>query len=240
MSDLFKTDIDSAGVAVISWDMTGYPMNVLSVEALRTFEDIWRGFQADGDVKGIVVTSKRDAFIVGADINMLWDMRHSSAQEVYEQNQVLTKFFREIETASKPTVAAINGDALGGGFELALACRYRVMTDKDGAKLGLPEVMLGLLPGAGGTQRLSRILGPREALPYLTTGKNMRAEKALGFGVVHQIAAHDDLVKTAKAAILESNVPTKAPWDEKGFEFPGGPAHSRDWTQTFAGGGAML
>ncbi|MEO0399201.1 MAG: 3-hydroxyacyl-CoA dehydrogenase NAD-binding domain-containing protein [Pseudomonadota bacterium] len=240
MSKLLKSEVDSAGVAVITWDMTGYPMNVLSEEVLIEFEEMWRGLQADDAVKGIVVTSARDAFIVGADINMLWKMRHWPADQVFAQNQVLTRFFRDIETAPKPTVAAINGDALGGGFELALACRYRIMTDKDGAKLGLPEVMLGLLPGAGGTQRLSRILGPREALPYLTTGKNMRAEKALGFGVIHQIAAHGDLVKAAKTAILEGDVPAKAPWDEKGYEFPGAPAHSRDWTQTFAGGGAML
>ncbi|MEM9014513.1 MAG: 3-hydroxyacyl-CoA dehydrogenase NAD-binding domain-containing protein [Pseudomonadota bacterium] len=240
MSQLFKTETGADGIAVISWSMADYPMNVLSEEALREFETHWRAFQADDAVKGIVITSDRDAFIVGADINMLWDMRNAPAETVFDQNQVLTRFFREIETAKKPTVAAINGDALGGGFELALACRYRIMTDKDGAKLGLPEVMLGLLPGAGGTQRLPRILGPREALPYLTTGKNMRAEKALGFGVVHQIAPHDELLTTAKAAILENKVPAKAPWDEKGFAFPGGPAHSRDWTQTFAGAGAML
>ncbi len=240
MSGLIKSDIDSDGVATIVWDMQDYPMNVLSEESLRAFEAEWRAHQNNDDVKGVVITSAREAFIVGADINMLWRMRAWPAAEVFAQNQVLNRFFREIETAPKPTVAAINGDALGGGFELALACRYRVISDRDGIKLGLPEVMLGLLPGAGGTQRLGRILGPKEALPYLTTGKNMRAQKALGFGVVHDIAPADGLVAAAKKAILEGKVPAKAPWDEKGFRFPGGAPHSRDWTQTFAGGGSML
>ncbi|MEM9168872.1 MAG: 3-hydroxyacyl-CoA dehydrogenase NAD-binding domain-containing protein [Pseudomonadota bacterium] len=240
MSDLLKAEIDGSGVGVITWDMAGHSMNVLSEDVLRAFEAEWRKLQEDDRVKGVVVTSAREEFIVGADINLLWRMRNWSAEDVFAQNQVLTRFFREIETAAKPTVAAVNGDALGGGFELALACRYRIMTDKDGVKLGLPEVMLGLLPGAGGTQRLARLLGPREALQYLTTGKNMRAEKALGFGVVHQIAAHDDLLAAAKAAILEGKVPAKAPWDEKGYAFPGDPAHSREWTQVFAGGGSML
>ncbi|MEM8985200.1 MAG: 3-hydroxyacyl-CoA dehydrogenase NAD-binding domain-containing protein [Pseudomonadota bacterium] len=240
MADLLKTEIDSDGVAVITWDMQGYPMNVLSEEVLLAYEKEWRKLVEDDAVKGIIVTSARDEFIVGADINMLWRLRDSAPAEIFEQNQTLTRFFREIEITEKPTVAAVNGDALGGGLETALCCRYRVMTDKKGAKLGLPEVMLGLLPGAGGTQRLARIMGPRDCLPYLTTGKNMRADKALKFGVVHEVVAHDQLLAAAKAAILDGKVPAKAPWDEKGWTPPGGRIHGREWTETFAAGGTML
>ncbi|MEM1020624.1 MAG: 3-hydroxyacyl-CoA dehydrogenase NAD-binding domain-containing protein [Pseudomonadota bacterium] len=236
MTSLLTSSIDQDGIATITWDMAGHPMNVLSEAALEAFGEHWSKHAANDAVKGIVVTSARKEFIVGADINMLWKMRSYDAATVFSENQRLSQFFREVETHPKPTVAAINGDALGGGFELALACRYRVMA--EGAKLGLPEVMLGLLPGAGGTQRLPRLIGASEALQYLTTGKNMRADKALTFGVVHETA--EDVVSTAKTAILEGKVPRKAPWDEASFTLPKEQPQSPEWTQTFAGAGAML
>lgn len=236
MTSLLTSSVDPDGIATITWDMDGHPMNVLSESSLLTFEEHWRKYADDDAVKGIIVTSARKEFIVGADINMLWKMRGYEAAKVFSENQRLSLFFREIETHKKPTVAAINGDALGGGFELALACRYRILAPH--AKLGLPEVMLGLLPGAGGTQRLPRIIGASEALQYLTTGKNMRAEKALKFGVVHEVA--DDVVAAAKSAILEGKALAKAPWDEKNYALPGEEPQSPEWTQTFAGAGAML
>ncbi|MEM6413224.1 MAG: 3-hydroxyacyl-CoA dehydrogenase NAD-binding domain-containing protein [Pseudomonadota bacterium] len=240
MSKFFETDVDDDGIATISWNMIDYPMNVLAVVALQEFGDLWKAYVTDNSVKGIVITSSRDKFIVGADINGFGEMQRSSAGKLYASGMQFHGLLREIEKEAKPTVVAINGDALGGGLELALPCRYRVMSDKDGIKLGFPEVMLGLLPGGGGTQRLARILGPREALPYLTTGKNMRADKAKKFGVVHEVVPHEELLKSAKAAILEKRVSAKAPWDEKGFEFLGGPAHSREWLETFGGANAML
>ncbi|MEM6415625.1 MAG: 3-hydroxyacyl-CoA dehydrogenase NAD-binding domain-containing protein [Pseudomonadota bacterium] len=240
MSKFFETDVDKDGIATISWLMVDHPMNVLSTPALQEFGGLWLEYVANDSIKGIVVTSSRDKFIVGADINDLAVMQKLSAEGIYASTMRLHEFLRLIEKEAKPTVVAINGDALGGGFEFALAFRYRLMSDKDGVKLGLPEVMLGLLPGGGGTQRLPRILGPREALPYLTTGKSMRADKAKKFGVVHEVVPHDKLLDAAKAAILEKKVPAKAPWDEKDFVFPGGPAHSGDWLETFGGANAML
>ncbi|MGJ3231075.1 MAG: 3-hydroxyacyl-CoA dehydrogenase NAD-binding domain-containing protein [Oceanicaulis sp.] len=237
MTQYVKTSIVD-GVGVITWDMEGHAMNVLSEASLLAYEEAWRAFQADASVKGVVVTSARDSFIVGADINMLWRMRHSSAEEVFAQNQQLNRLFREIETAEKPTVAAIVGDALGGGAELALACRYRVAADD--AKLGFPEVMIGLLPGAGGTQRLPRLVGAQEALPYLTTGKNLRAAKALKLGVVHEIAPKAEVLDRAINAVAEGRAPAKAPWDEPFWSVPGTKPGTADWTQLFAAAGAML
>ncbi|MEM0929625.1 MAG: 3-hydroxyacyl-CoA dehydrogenase NAD-binding domain-containing protein [Pseudomonadota bacterium] len=225
-------------VGIITWDIEGQSTNTLGETTLRAFEDAWRSFQDDDAIDGIVVTSGKDSFIVGADIGGLETMQAMSAEQVFVQNQELQTFFRAMETGKKPTVAAINGDALGGGFELALACRYRVLAED--AKLGLPEVMIGLLPGAGGTQRLPRLVGAREALPYLTTGKNLRASKALTLGVVHDLAAKDAVVDVAAAAITNNKVPTKAPWDDKGFEIPGDAPGSSGWQETFAAGGAML
>ncbi|MEM1381767.1 MAG: 3-hydroxyacyl-CoA dehydrogenase NAD-binding domain-containing protein [Pseudomonadota bacterium] len=225
-------------VGIITWDIAGQSTNTLGEASLRGFEKAWRGFMEDDAIDGVVVTSGKDSFIVGADIGGLESMQQLPAEAVFAQNQELHAFFREMETAKKPTVAAVNGDALGGGFELALACRYRVLAED--AKLGLPEVMIGLLPGAGGTQRLPRLIGPRDALPYLTTGKNLRATKALQLGVVHAVAPGPDVVDVAVEAIRAGKVPAKAPWDEKGFEVPGDKPGSRGWQEVFAAGGAML
>ncbi|MEO0462941.1 MAG: 3-hydroxyacyl-CoA dehydrogenase NAD-binding domain-containing protein [Pseudomonadota bacterium] len=226
------------GIGIITWDIEGQSTNTIGETTMTAFEDAWRALMADEDVSGVVVTSGKDSFIVGADIGELEKMQAMSAQEVFDQNQRLHALFREMETHAKPTVAAVNGNALGGGVELMLACRYRVLAES--ASLGLPEVMIGLLPGAGGTQRLPRIVGAQEAAQYLTTGKNMRAAKAHGFGVVHETAPADEVVERAIAAIKEGKVPKKAPWDEKGFTFPGPQIGTRQWTETFAGAGAML
>ncbi|MEM9011363.1 MAG: 3-hydroxyacyl-CoA dehydrogenase NAD-binding domain-containing protein [Pseudomonadota bacterium] len=226
------------GIGIITWDMEERAMNVLSEPSLLAFEAAWRAFAEDDAITGIVVTSARDSFIVGADIEMLWRLRDRGAAEIFAENQRLTGFFREIETAKTPTVAAIVGDALGGGAELALACRHRVMAEN--AKLGFPEVMIGLLPGAGGTQRLPRLIGPAEALPYLTTGKNLHAAKAAKVGVVHETAPKAEVLARAIAALREGQVARQAPWDASGWTVPGAAPGSRDWTQTFAAGAGML
>ncbi|MEM9840039.1 MAG: 3-hydroxyacyl-CoA dehydrogenase NAD-binding domain-containing protein [Pseudomonadota bacterium] len=237
MSTVVRTETKDK-IGIITWDMEDQSTNTLGEASLRAFEKEWRAFLEDDAIDGIVVTSGKDSFIVGADIGGLETMQAMSAEQVFAQNQELHALFREMETAKKPTVAAINGDALGGGFELALACRYRVLAED--AKLGLPEVMIGLLPGAGGTQRFPRLIGPRDALPYLTTGKNLRAAKALSLGVVHAAAARDDVVDVAAAAIRDGKVPAKAPWDEKGFKVPGDRPGTSGWQEVFAAGGAML
>ncbi|MEL6978323.1 MAG: 3-hydroxyacyl-CoA dehydrogenase NAD-binding domain-containing protein [Pseudomonadota bacterium] len=237
MNQFLEVSVED-GVGVITWAMRDHSMNVLSVESLRAFETAWRALQWDEAVAGVVVTSARDSFITGADINMLWDMRAAPAAKVFEQIQQLTRFFREMETAAKPTVAALVGDALGGGAELALACRYRVMAED--AKISFPEVMIGLLPGAGGTQRLPRLMGAADALPYLTTGKALRAAKARTTGVVDETAPKAEVLDRAIAAVKEGKVPRKAPWDASGWRQPGAAPGARDWTQTFGAAGGML
>ncbi|MEM9987973.1 MAG: 3-hydroxyacyl-CoA dehydrogenase NAD-binding domain-containing protein, partial [Pseudomonadota bacterium] len=237
MTQMIKSEIQDR-VGILTWDMEGQSTNTLGELSVTTFQKEWQSLMENDDVNGVVVTSGKDSFIVGADIDGLQEMQAMTAAEVFDQNQRLHAFFREIETAPKPTVAAINGDALGGGFELALACRYRVLAEE--AKLGLPEVMIGLLPGAGGTQRLPRLIGPREALPYLTTGKNLRSAKALSLGVVHEVVTAADLIETACAAIRDKKVASKAPWDEKGFTVPGDAPGTSGWQEVFAAGGAML
>ena len=152
----------------------------------------------------------------------------------------LSAVFRRLETCGKPIAVAINGLALGGGFELCLACHYRVLSDHPKAVLGLPEVGIGLLPGAGGTQRLPRLIGVENSLPIILQGKKLQPEKALELGAVHEIAPADELLQRAKDWLVKKPEPV-APWDAKGFRLPGGAgANTPKTMQTFMVGTALL
>ena len=133
--------------------------------------------------------------------------------------------WRKLETSGKPWVSAINGTCMGGAFELSLACHGRVAADSDKVKMALPEVKVGIFPGAGGTQRVPRLANTQEALQMLTSGQSLSPQKAKAMGLIHEIAAPDKLVETAKAMIRNGLKPV-APWDEKGFKAPGGPVYS--------------
>src|SRR5690606_19205929 len=133
----------------------------------------------------------------------------------------LSGLFRKLETCGKPVAAAINGLALGGGLELALSCHYRVVADNPKALLGLPEVLVGMLPGAGGTQRMPRLMGIQSSLMYMLQGKTMKPAEAKGLNVVHDVAPADEVVGKARAWVL-ANPKAVQPWDVKGFKIPGG------------------
>jgi 3-hydroxyacyl-CoA dehydrogenase/enoyl-CoA hydratase/3-hydroxybutyryl-CoA epimerase len=164
----------------------------------------------------------------------------SLAAQVLEKQFVLNALFRRMETCGKPFAAAINGLALGGGLEVCLACHYRVVADNPKIQLGLPEVLVGLLPGAGGTQRLPRLLGVMNASPYLLQGKSMNPQEAKGLGLVGAVLPEAELVAAAKAWVL-ANPKAKQPWDVQGFKFPGGVGHMNpNFVQTFIGGNAMV
>ncbi len=172
----------------------------------------------------------------------------------------LQKLFRRQETGGKPIVAAINGTALGGGFEICLACHYRIAAANPKAKVGQPEVKIGLLPGAGGTQRIPRLIGVMNAAPILLEGKDLTVDAAKGLGLIHDVVPANELLAKAKAwltaAPTEQVVPEYAgkgakpidgravqPWDRKGFKtpgFPGGAVWSPPGVQTFIGGNAMI
>jgi len=140
---------------------------------------------------------------------------------LYEKGSELSRVYRRLEACGKPVVAAINGAALGGGLELCLACHYRVVANDARARLGLPEVTLGLLPGAGGTQRLPRLVGLQTSLEMMTQGKSLDPQQALDAGVVHELVEPDELVVTAKRWILDGGC-AEQPWDQKHFRMPGG------------------
>jgi 3-hydroxyacyl-CoA dehydrogenase/enoyl-CoA hydratase/3-hydroxybutyryl-CoA epimerase len=233
----FAFDLGADGIAVITWDMPGRSMNLIDRPALAELELIADRMKADGSVRGAVLTSAKAAFSAGADLAMLDGLAAEFAaarerdgelraiSQLMAEASRLSRIARALETCGKPLVAAINGTCLGGAFELALACHYRIAADDPGIKLGLPESRVGLLPGGGGTQRLARLIGAEEALKLMLKGRHIDPAQALEIGAIHAVVAKDELVAAAKRWI---GGPGKAsqPWDERGFRQPGGTPYS--------------
>lgn len=222
---MFKTikyALGNDGVAVITIDCPG-GANTISDDFRDDFAACVGECVRDEKVKGIVITSAKKDFVAGGDLNDMVEMfsRKMSAEEAYALATIFSPLLRTLETCGKPVAAAINGAAMGGGLEIALACHYRVVADDPKLLLGLPEVTLGLMPGAGGTQRLPRLIGIANALPFLLQGRPVAPAKALEMGIVHQVVPKADLVDAAKAWVLDHR-DAQQPWDKKGFVIPGG------------------
>ncbi len=247
----FTLDIDKDGIALVTFDSPGRSMNVLSQSVVGEIAKWVATIREDENIKGAVVTSGKDAFCAGANLEELGgkfagfiarmkDDELGAKQDLFAEVFRLNTAFRNLETCGKPVAAAVNGLALGGGFELALACHARfVSSDNPGLKLGFPEVMVGLLPGAGGTQRVPRMIGLMNAAPLLLQAKNIKAKEALAMGLVNAAVPGAELVAAAKAWVLE-NPKAKQPWDESRFKFPGGGPWSAQGFPMFAGAPAMV
>lgn len=232
----FTVDVDADGIALVTWDMPGKSMNVFDESVIEELETIVEKVTADAAVKGTVITSGKESYSGGADLSMLQRMLKLFAEEKAKSPESATKLlfdnagrmtwlFRKIETSGKPWVSAINGTCMGGAFELSLACHGRVAADGDKVRMALPEIKVGIFPGAGGTQRVSRLAKTQDALTMLTSGQNLTPQKAKSMGLIHEIAEPAKLIETAKAMIRDGLKPV-APWDEKGFKLPDGPIYS--------------
>ncbi|TIS57963.1 MAG: 3-hydroxyacyl-CoA dehydrogenase [Mesorhizobium sp.] len=232
----FTLDIDADGIALVTWDMPGRSMNVFTEEVMLELNAIVDKVAGDAAIKGAVITSGKDTFSGGADITMLQKMLATFAADkcsdpekatraLFDNAGYMTGLFRKLETSGKPWVSAINGTCMGGAFELSLACHGRVAADSDKVRMALPEVKIGIFPGAGGTQRVPRLTDQQQALQMLTSGQTLSPQKAKSMGLIHEIAEPNKLVETAKAMIRNGLKPV-APWDEKGFKLPGGPIYS--------------
>jgi len=242
MNNTIQYTVDNDGIATLMIDLPGKSMNVLCDDMISDLSECIENVAKDENVIGAILASGKATFVAGADLTELvtaYD-RGVTTQQGYEWSKELTTVLRRMETCGKPFAVAINGLALGGGLELCLAGHYRVMSDHPKAKLGLPEVSIGLMPGAGGTQRLPRLTGIEKALPVILQGKKLNAEKALAFGVVNEIAPVDELLDRARAWLLSTPDPV-APWDVKGFRVPGGAgANTPKNAQTFMVGTSLL
>jgi len=236
---MINYSVDSDGIATISWDMPDRSMNVLNNDSIPAFAEAIGKAIADDGVKGVIITSAKPDFIAGADLEMLQGW--SGAQEIFDKGMELQMMFRSIEKSGKPFVAAINGTALGGGFEICLACHHRIAAANPKSKIGLPEVKVGLLPGGGGTQRLPRLIGIQAALPLLLEGKHLSPEKALKVGAINAVVPADNLLSAAKDWLMKAK-PEDAvqPWDNKRFRIPGGAPMSPSGMMIFTVGNAML
>ncbi len=239
---------DADGVATITWDMPGRSMNVLDRGSMTEFAECVHKALADAAVKGIVITSAKPAFIAGADLGMLGGAsgdgadtrtREQRVRDLYEANLRFNELLRKLETGGKPVVAAINGTALGGGFEICLASHHRVVADDDRIQLGLPEAKVGVMPGGGGTQRLPRLIGAMAALPMLLQGQTVSPKAAKAQGIVDQVVPAAELLATARQIILDGGKAVQ-PWDESGFKIRGGGPYSPQGTPVFMMGAAML
>ncbi|MBA6152368.1 3-hydroxyacyl-CoA dehydrogenase NAD-binding domain-containing protein [Gelidibacter maritimus] len=214
--------IDTDGIAFITWDVANSPVNIMNEATISEFFTAIDQAINDEAVKGIVVNSAKRDFIAGGDLKWFLNFE-ATKEESFEMLMKTHQAMRQMELSTKPIVAALSGLALGGGLEIALACNHRIMTDHPINKIGLVECSVGLFPGAGGTQRFLRLLGPRKTIEYITQSKKLSAEQALKDGLVHQLAAPtDDINALAKAWILK-NPEVSQPWDDKRFVVPGTP-----------------
>jgi 3-hydroxyacyl-CoA dehydrogenase/enoyl-CoA hydratase/3-hydroxybutyryl-CoA epimerase len=246
----FKLDIDADGIALVTWDMPGRSMNVLDEKAIEELTAIIEQTTADTTVKGVVITSAKEAFCAGADITMIDAIARNFAEtartqgeeaaiaQLFAESRKLSQLFRRLETNGKPWVAAINGTALGGGLELCLACHHRVASDNAKTRVGLPEIKIGIFPGAGGTQRVARMMPPADALQMLLKGEQLKVDRAKAMKLIDAVVPPADLIKTAKDWIKGGGKGV-APWDVQGFKLPGGLVYSKAGMMTFPAANAI-
>lgn len=239
----FTVETDADGIALVTWDMPEKSMNVFTMEVMDEIDQIVDATVADSAVKGVVFTSGKSSFSGGADLTMIKSMFSmlaeeqakdpaTAAQKLFDAAGRMSWLWRKVETNGKPWVAAINGTCMGGAFELSLACHGRVAANSKSVKIALPEVKVGIFPGAGGTQRVPRLANAQDALQMMTTGSSLTAQRAKAMGLVHQVVEPAELINAAKQMIKDGLKPV-APWDEKGFKVPGGgiwtPAAAQLW-----------
>jgi 3-hydroxyacyl-CoA dehydrogenase/enoyl-CoA hydratase/3-hydroxybutyryl-CoA epimerase len=234
--------VDKDGVAILTLDVKDKPMNVMTPDFMADIKELGAKLAGDESVKGAVLSSGKDSFMAGADLKEIVAEfgPGSDVDTVYSWCRALQQAYRDLETCGKPVAVAINGTALGGGLELCLACHYRVAANNPKAVLGLPEVTVGLMPGAGGTQRLPRLIGIEPALQLITQGRHLKPAEAVEAGLVNELVEPGKEIEAAKAWVLESG-DAEQPWDKKGFKVPGGAGlmHPKA-VQTFMFGTSLL
>ncbi|MFZ6639869.1 3-hydroxyacyl-CoA dehydrogenase NAD-binding domain-containing protein [Undibacterium sp. TC4M20W] len=230
---------DQHQIVTLSIDMPGLSVNTMNAVFRAALASAVNRLEEEKEqLSGVILTSGKDSFFAGGDLRELVNIEDAkTCLEMVEKNKAV---LRRLEKLGKPVVAAINGSALGGGLELALACHYRVALDHPKAKIGFPEVSLGLLPGAGGVARMVRMLGLQEAMPYLVESKQLAPAKAVKAGLVHALASsHDDMLQQARAWIL-AHPQTQQAWDDANYKLPGGVASSAKLLPMIMAAPAML
>jgi 3-hydroxyacyl-CoA dehydrogenase/enoyl-CoA hydratase/3-hydroxybutyryl-CoA epimerase len=249
MSD-FTYAMDADGVVTLTWDVKHKSMNVMSTEAFLDLSGMVDRALADPAAKGIIITSAKKDFAGGMDLNVIAAMRAGGAQTIFDGVMGMHQVLRKIELAgmdpktkkgAKPIVAALPGTALGIGLELPLSCHRIIAADNPRAKIGLPEILVGIFPGAGGTTRLTRKMGAMMAAPFLLEGKLSDPKSAKAAGLIDEVVAPEDLLSRAKDWVLSAkDADLVKPWDDKGYKMPGGTPYHPAGFMTFVGANAMV
>ena len=224
----FDYQKDPDGIVTVTLDMSG-PVNAMNAEYFPAMAEAVERLEQESELCGVIIASAKKTFFAGGDLNELLALAPGDEVAFFHKVEAAKAVLRRLETLPVPVVAAINGAALGGGFEICLCCNYRLAWDNPKAVVGMPEVTLGLMPGAGGVVRLTQLLGLEAALPHLLEGKALKPQAALAAGLIHDtVATLDDLLPRARAWILAQRKQAEAaiqPWDQKGFALPGGNAN---------------
>jgi 3-hydroxyacyl-CoA dehydrogenase/enoyl-CoA hydratase/3-hydroxybutyryl-CoA epimerase len=246
----FTLTRDADGVATITWDVPGKSMNVMSVAGFAALNAMIDECLADAAVRGVILTSGKKDFAGGMDLNVIAEMRAGGAEAIFRGVMDIHRILRKIERAGmdaktgkggKPIVAALPGTALGIGLELPLSCHRIFAADNPRAKIGLPEIMVGIFPGAGGTTRLVRKLGAMVAAPFLLEGKLSDPRAAKAAGLIDEVVAPEALLARAKEWVLAAkDADLLKPWDDKGYKMPGGTPYHPAGFPTFVGASAMV
>ncbi|HHG86388.1 MAG TPA: 3-hydroxyacyl-CoA dehydrogenase, partial [Bacteroidetes bacterium] len=234
---MIQSNIDEQGIALITWNLPGRA-NVLNAGSMAAFAVEVEQALADAAVVGIVVASAKDHFILGGDLKEIAAL--PDVATTVKMGREFHRIFRRLETGGKPVAMAITGLALGGGLELCLAGHYRVALNSGKVQMGFPEVNLGLLPGAGGTQRFPRLVGLQAALLPLLTARLMRPAEALKLGLVNELAETPEAVLDAARAWILGGGAAVQPWDVRGFTTPGMDMTSAGTTFLYAGTAGMV
>jgi 3-hydroxyacyl-CoA dehydrogenase/enoyl-CoA hydratase/3-hydroxybutyryl-CoA epimerase len=233
----FRFETDADGIATLTWDMPERSMNVITPQVMEELNQVVDKVAGDEAIKGCVIVSGKEAFSGGADLTMLQGLRdlyvklakeqgeQVAMQRFFDESRKLSLLYRKLETCGKPFAAAIHGVCLGGAFELALSCQLRVVSDDASTRVGLPEIKVGLFPGAGGTQRVSRLMQTGDALQMMFKGDQIKALPARNSGLVHAVLPRDQIVAAAKEW-LKANPQAKQPWEDPKFKLPSNKVHS--------------
>ncbi|WP_340265001.1 3-hydroxyacyl-CoA dehydrogenase NAD-binding domain-containing protein [Sphingobium mellinum] len=223
----FETDSD--GIATLTIDVPGQSMNVIGPEFLADLDSAITRIAGHDGIKGAVIASGKDSgFMAGMDLKFFGSMLASESGKrpapaaIFDKLFLLNQLFRRLETCGKPVACAIEGTCVGGGFELALACHRRIVGDNPKTQLGLPEILIGLFPGGGGSQRLPRIMGVQAALMYMLQGKLFRPAEAAMLKVADEVVPQGTALAKAREWVKANPSACVQPWDQKGFKFPGG------------------
>ena len=229
--------LEGDGIALLTLAMAG-GVNRINPDFIEGFGALVAWLAARDDVRGVILASAHRDFCVGADLDFVY--KETDPARIFEGTRALEAGYRSLETMGVPVVAALTGTALGGGLETALACHRRLCLSNPRILLGLPEVQLGVIPGAGGTQRLPRLIGIQAALELIGTGASLRPEQALAKGVVHALYDTPDALMAAARAWIAEHPAATQPWDARGFRWPGVRPGSADFRNLGMGAQAMV